>query len=315
MTEQTAQTLLLYLQSEEHAQSILRERYTKLNIADPIGKSYTNSQTFIYELNHGLELLNQGKRLPYSMQPILYYYGLVHLLKASLRLIRPEYPEKSSQLAHGISARKIKRQDYTFFKDEVNIQLQGLFPYCAEHLFGIEQFSKRKLQMGSLLRLIPEVSPLFDLRREPSLLKVGNSQNIKISFPNDILDSHHISQAQFIRDIEQVTNARVLQDDEKMTFQLTKSIDSTMLPFRLSQAGDIYFPSSKGDAHMMPDLLINYMILYNLSMLARYDTEWWAELFVLKQDFDYPLIIQLLQASVQNIPIQIAQFIKNHIEK
>ena len=46
---------------------------------------------------------------------------------------------------------------------------------------------------------------------------------------------------------------------------------------------------------MLPELISHYLVLYNLSMIARYETEWWSELLKTTPNDDYPTIIQFLK--------------------
>ncbi|MBB6450605.1 hypothetical protein HNR44_002588 [Geomicrobium halophilum] len=47
---------------------------------------------------------------------------------------------------------------------------------------------------------------------------------------------------------------------------------------------------SKKTGTKIPPLLIHYMLLYNLSMINRYETEWWGELIAQRTSADLPLI-------------------------
>lgn len=76
----------------------------------------------MYFLEHGKLYYHQAINAPMSIQPILLFYGLVHLIKACLLTIDPNYPNSTSVLAHGVSTRKLKKQQYLFFQDEVKIQ-------------------------------------------------------------------------------------------------------------------------------------------------------------------------------------------------
>src|SRR5690625_7504387 len=83
---------------------------------------------------------------------------MTHLLKASLVANRPNYPENTKVLAHGVSSRKRKKKQYVFMNDEVKAQHFGLFPYFSEHLYGFKRPLLDKFNMEFLLGLIPERS-------------------------------------------------------------------------------------------------------------------------------------------------------------
>ena len=50
---------------------------------------------------------------------------------------------------------------------------------------------------------------------------------------------------------------------------------------------------------ILPELLIHYLLLYNLSMISRYETDWWYDLLGSYGSEDYPFIYQFLSISAQ----------------
>ncbi|QQK74167.1 hypothetical protein HUG15_00045 [Salicibibacter cibarius] len=58
---------------------------------------------------------------------------------------------------------------------------------------------------------------------------------------------------------------------------------------------DPRFKSKKNEA-TLPALLIHYLLLYNLSMINRYETEWWGELISQRSSADLPLIETYVKA-------------------
>src|SRR5699024_9040855 len=137
MNEEKINTFYTYLQSTETARDYLYYCYQSQNIENKKEKSYLNAGRFIYYLDHGLTYFKTGKNVNQIMQPLIFFYGMVNLIKALLITIRPNYPESTKTLAHGLSARKRKKKQYTFLYDEVRAQKDGLFPYFAHHLFAI----------------------------------------------------------------------------------------------------------------------------------------------------------------------------------
>ena len=59
---------------------------------------------------------------------------------------------------------------------------------------------------------------------------------------------------------------------------------------------------------ILPELLIHYLLLYNLSMISRYETDWWYDLLGSYSSEDYPFIYQFLSISAQKIPYYISNF-------
>ncbi len=61
------------------------------------------------------------------------------------------------------------------------------------------------------------------------------------------------------------------------------------------------------------ELLTNYLLLYNLSMICRYETEWWSELLKQMPHFDYVLIQEFLSISPKKTIDHIHYWINNDI--
>ncbi|SDJ25584.1 YaaC family protein [Natribacillus halophilus] len=67
------------------------------------------------------------------------------------------------------------------------------------------------------------------------------------------------------------------------------------LPFLQKTIGvDPRFKAKKIET-TLPPLLIHYLLLYNLSMINRYETEWWGELIAQRSSADLPLIEMYLE--------------------
>ncbi len=209
-------------------QKLLQTCYEQMNIDNAKQKSYENSYTFVYYLQHAESFYTTTNTAPLSIKPILLFYGMIQLLKAGLLTVDATYPNSSSLLAHGVTTRKRKKQDYDFFQDEVKIQKSGLFTYSSEKLFHVEHLTGEKFQMKTLFEQIQELYPLFQ-------------------FHFDKLPS---------------TN-------------LTKPL---------------------------PEINTHYLLLYNLSMIARYETEWWYDFLHTYSNKSYPFIIRFLTITSEKVP-------------
>src|SRR5699024_4320847 len=147
MDKRKIKSFYTFLQSQETAQRFLQHCYRKIQDGQDEQNSYANCTTFMYYLDHGLTFYESGKKLSLLAQPMLFFYGMTHLLKANLLAKRPYYPESTSMLAHGVSTRKRKKKNYAFLDDEVKIQLKGLLPYANDHLFLQKQIPFTKIKM------------------------------------------------------------------------------------------------------------------------------------------------------------------------
>src|SRR5699024_161753 len=199
MNENNIKTFFTYLQSEQTAQQFLYQQYQCIEEINPEIMSYENCQTFIYYIKHGLHFYETGKGLTTILQPILFFYGMIHLIKAVLLTKRPRYPESTKLLAHGVSSRKRKKQNYIFMEDEVMIHNHGLFSYFSEHLYKIKRLDMTRLKMGYLLALVPEMSPLFRLYNQQGLINIGKVNATQLIFPITLLDHYHLTSKSFQR--------------------------------------------------------------------------------------------------------------------
>lgn len=299
--------------SADSTQHYLKKCYQALELSDAEQKSYENCYPFIYYLEHGQVYYEQARNSPLIIQPILIFYGLVHLLKACILTVDPNYPETTSVLAHGVSTRKRKKQQYHFFQDEVKFQKTGLFPHIGERLFHMKQLEGEKTTMNDLLMQIPELTSLFEeLVGKRTFLPVENKAS-DIYIPETALDTFHMTSDRFTEFFQTKTNGDFLCSDslnESLCFHLAgKKLSSfSILKYNLV---DNHFSLSltKGDLLQYNELLIHYLLLYNLSMIARYETEWWSELVKTMPNKDFPFIQSFLQVSLDKGPFLVYQYL------
>lgn len=291
---------LSFIQSEQSAQYFLKKCYTQLGEKDADKQSYQNCNAFIYYLKHGQQFIKTGKETSLEIKPILLFYGLVHLLKATLLTKRPNYPETTKLLAHGVSSRKRKKKDYTFMNDEVKIQHHGLFPYFSEHLYSIKHFNSHSntVKMSLLLSLIPEMNSLFSLNNQSKLTEIGLIGGKKLFFPGHLLNTYHLTENAFIQRISQqdIMISQTKNTSEGIVIKLKYPIKRSFGPFLFNVSNQhIYFPSHRNDFLPYSEVMIHYLLLYNLSMVSRYESEWWGDLLSMKSDSDFSFISYYLE--------------------
>src|SRR5690625_4367714 len=75
-------------------------------------------------------------------------------------------------------------------------------------------------------------------------------------------------------------------------------------PFFLNTLDNsIAFPLHRDQFIPISEVMVHYLLLYNLSMLSRYETEWWGELITTMSSIDYPFIVHFLHNSSRKIPL------------
>jgi hypothetical protein len=305
--------------SASTTQSYLKNCYEKIAVENAEQKSYENCYPFIYYLEHGKVYYEQAKISPLIIQPILLFYGLVHLLKACILTVDPNYPETTSVLAHGVSTRKRKKQQYHFFQDEVKFQKTGLFPFIAEKLFHMKQLEGDKISMDHLLKQIPELDYLvYQLEKKQIFAEVEKEHN-EFFIPKKVLDYFHMTENRFVdfftsKTVEQYSFVRC--DDSFIIFEKDekKSYDFTPLKYNLTKNA-FSLPLTREVGLELHELLVHYLLLYNLSMIARYETEWWSELVKTMPNKDYPFIETFLQITLEKGPFLVYQFLMSKVPK
>ncbi len=60
----------------------------------------------------------------------------------------------------------------------------------------------------------------------------------------------------------------------------------------LSPLFDLYFKQRNEQNKHIHEIVAHYLLLYNLSMICRYETEWWYDLLHSYSNDAYPFIVQ-----------------------
>jgi hypothetical protein len=304
--------------SAEHSQQMLKKIYDRLQIENADQKSFENCYPFMYYLEHAKTYYDQAQISPLLIQPILTFYGFAHLIKACILTIQPSYPENTSVLAHGVSTRKRKKQQYQFFQDEVKIQKHGLFPFMAEKMFHMEHLEGEKANMEELLKLIPELNNLFtSFDGGPVFINVKRT-NQHFTFSDKILDYYHMTDNRFQEYFKSKAQLPVQFLEKKnnefvLSMQMDKEKDILPLRYNLED-GTFHLSIIKSEWQHYPEILIHYLLLYNLSMIARYETEWWSELVKMMPNKDYPFICSFLNIALNKGPFLVFQYLENQLK-
>jgi hypothetical protein len=311
--EKTHLNLFYPFQSVETAQKYLKESYLNLHIENADQKSYNNAYSFIYFIEHGLTYLQQSNNTPISIRPVLLFYGMVQLIKACLLAVDPQYPESTAVLAHGVSTRKRKKQSYEFIQDEVKIQKNGLFSHFSDKMFHVKQMEGTKYSMQELLFSIPELQKNIKItKNKQPFLKVGSAGKDTIDVPNCILDDYKMTKDRFIQFFQKQTSFQFeTAASEVFTFsgiQNNQSLSYSPLLYNL-QTNSLFISRKKEHFSFFPELLAHYLLLYNLSMICRYETEWWGELLHTFNSSDLSLITEFLDITSVKTPYYLYSFL------
>ncbi len=313
------------LHSANTTQQILQKCYKSIGIDQSEKKAFENCYPFIYYLEHGQNYYQLASQATLSIKPVLLFYGMVQLLKACLLTVDPQYPESTSVLAHGVSTRKRKKQSYEFFYDEVKVQKNGLFAHFSERMFQVKQLEGEKYTMESLLKRIPELNPLFKLHYNKEIsIKILEENEHQFSIPLKILDMHNMTKRRFqdffVESIPVKITPMTDEKDKKANSLLfiqspedmLSSLACSPILYHLYEQA-YYFPTERSQTTKFPEIMSHYLLLYNLSMISRYETEWWSELLHSYSSNDYPFIQQFLSITSDKVPYLLYLFLSEKI--
>ena len=297
-----------YFQSAEYSQKFLKKCYEKLGSIQAEVKSYDNCYPFMYYLEQGELYYKQAMMSPFSLKPILLFYGYIHFIKAIVLTEDPEYPETTTVLAHGITSRKRKKQQYRFLQDEVKVQKNGLFSHFSDLVFHVKHIIGEKYKMEDLLVQIPELEEAFLILLKKKTMFWFTNKN-ELTIDESLLSHFHMSGSLF----KQYLNEKITGDSLSITEDTLHTTSAEeQLPVRWHLNKDrLALPGIRNEASGIPEVLIHYAILYNLSMIARDETEWWVELLKNRTNEDYPIITTFLNVTTEKSPYLLLKILKD----
>lgn len=296
--------------SADYTQGFLRSIYEARQYKEPLSNSYKNGDSFCYYIEHGKKFYEQAKLAPYELKPILLFYGVTQLLKACLLTVDTDYPKNAAVLAHGVSARKRKKSRYDFMQDTVQIQKSGLFSYTGKQLFSMETMEGAKLRMDELFHKIPEMSPLSErMFHQPFCYPVEKMKKNSYKVSTDILDSLHMTKDRFYTFLSDAISPVQNGDPGELLFHIN---DASL--FLIDMDGHKYLPARKLGYLQISEPLVHYLLLYNLSMIARYETEWWSILHFERTSYDLPFIHAFLDITEKKFPIMMADWLVTQVK-
>ncbi|WP_110926048.1 YaaC family protein [Bacillus massiliglaciei] len=299
--------------SASASQNFLLKCYRASSFTEAEQLSYQNSYPFMYYLEYAQTYYEQAELSPISIKPTLTFYGFTQLLKACLLTVEPNYPESTSELAHGVTARKRKKQQYEFLKDEVKIQRNGLFSSLSEKVFHMKHLEGEKFSMSNLLNEIPEMESIALMGKPAHFFRFYPCANGFCIAP-EILDRFKMTLSRFEDFLTGKLGQKViLQNKETEIHTGVERVFSmnASAPIRYNSMSGHFALSANKDSknYKMPELLLHYLVLYNLSMIARYETEWWAELLKMMPGDDYPHIVHFLHIHQRKAPLLVLEWL------
>ncbi|MBW8350965.1 YaaC family protein [Bacillus sp. IITD106] len=302
-------------QSAETTQHFLKKCYTTLKIEESEAKSYDNCYAFMYYLEQGEVFYKQAAISPLSVRPILLFYGLIHLIKACLLTVDPLYPNSTSVLAHGVSTRKRKKRHYKFLHDEIKVQKNGLCTFFSEQLFHVKQLEGEKFSMQDLLYLIVELDEIMQhIFGKPNMIALKYTEDKKWEIPKEIHESYFMDEKRLKELLSNKYPAEIRWDEDNFELSSFENQKIVSPPFRYHLFNQkLYLPAQLYPNMVLPDMIVHYLLLYNLSMISRYETDWWIDLIKTTPNSDYPLIKSFLDITEKKGPFLVEEYLRKKL--
>lgn len=302
-----------YLENEEVAHAFLKQKYSKLKIPHPEREAYNQTFSFTTYIRQGYHLFQTARHHDLWSKPLLLYYGMMSLAKAWVLTILPQYPQSTAVLRHGLSTRKRKKERFRILQDEVRVQKEGLFPLIVEKMGTI-------IETGSiytakdLLAMLPGLSddycrvigerlwlPILFFKEE----KEGSLYKGSFLLSETVLNHFHLTPEAFTHKLTAACNGILFQFVEYRNHQLYFEWESTKRfnhPwFSINQKGGNFLWIGN-HRPLLPEILAQWMLLFLLSMLCRYDPPLWGEIMMSHHYKEKYIIEELLYLVEDRFP-------------
>ncbi|PWK05136.1 YaaC family protein [Tumebacillus permanentifrigoris] len=303
----------VYYENEQSASEYLRLQYERLGY-DTISKwVYQATPKFIFSLKQAREYYRAAEACDILTKPLLLYYGMMALSKALITTHNPEYPSSTSVLKHGLSTRKLKRDQYSFAEDEVRVQKDGIFQTLHTTLQGPEFEPMHRFRMKELLAVIPELMHAYQrLYGTPQVCPLGvywqAEQRPLWQVPRQFVAGGDRTREELLELLnrhggESARFSYPEQREETGMFSIEVEGDHErhrLLLHDFSGQPHLRFPH-EGDL-VLPELSVHFMIMFVLGMLCRYETERWGEMILTFSSHDTFLINEFLNVSMRKFP-------------
>lgn len=315
LMESTGFSNLQLFYSAESTQYFLENLYKKQQIDKGKEFSYKNGDRFIFYFKHAEAFFTQAALSSIEIKPILLFYGTAQLLKACLLTVDPFYPSHTSVLAHGVTTRKRKKQNYRFYEDEVKIQKNGLCMHICRKLFGLNRsLEDERFQMKQLLTRIPELNEVLAFQRKSnySISEIIKTDG-KYAVPIKLAEDYYMTGERLAEYITHHLEWELTDKNEHYLYFILSEKEQRMSTSKSllynAETNRQFLPAERDRFLNLPELISHYLLLYNLSMIARYETEWWYDLILQNGSDDYVIIQQFLKIAEKKVPIHIYDFL------
>ncbi|GAB7388487.1 YaaC family protein [Bacillaceae bacterium] len=318
----------LYLENEPAAKKFLEHLYAKRGFAESGKYAFFNTHKLIYFLKQAKQYYRAAQKSDILIRPLLLYYGMMSFVKAVVLTYDPNYPHDAKVMRHGISTRKLKRANYEFSADAVRMQKDGLLPLFCKHVAG--KSCEEKFTVKEMLAQLPELHEVYgNLYGEEKLVPVAvlprsaGSTFTVLELPERALDSVHLTAPAFVAFLNRYNRHDAYFKEHPAENPQIKPEGGTILLawhhprhahvddgaegfendlFLADYKGKHYLRLDGRPKQLLPEVCIHYMLMYNLGMLCRYETELWGEMIFSFASSDVYIINEFLTLSLRKFP-------------
>jgi hypothetical protein len=184
------------------------------------------------------------------------------------------------------------------------VQKDGFFPCISEKIFNIKQVTGEKYKMRHLLMRTPELHPLFtELETEKPLIPAVLDNDGSIVVPLKLVERLNITISRYEKILRDFTGAEVRCTEDKGQVKiLNGKAHLHHLPVYKTLDQSLFIPAVLPLYNKLPEVLSHFLVLFNLSMICRYETEWWGEVLYSFSSNDKPFIEYFLDITAQKAP-------------
>ena len=342
----------VYFESEPITKEFLEKIYIKNGYEDAFKFAFSNTSKFIYFIKQSKEYFHSAENSNILVKPLLIYYGMMNLIKAIVLTKDPDYPRNSGVLRHGITTRKLKKSNYSFRDDEIKIQKEGLLPhfYSLVTNHPSAKIEGNKYQIKELISLLPELQTSYQRIFQQQLLYPiefstenydKKTQTLRIRVPKRVLQFFNQDKKKFCRELN------LYNQKKEFTFSLYENTDqpnnqhysslseeAICIDYLIKQEnikelsqynifqnpmiiqdfkGNYYIKPIIDTKLILPELMIYYMIMFNLGMLCRYETELWGDIIFSFTSEDMYIINEFINISLRKFPNLVLNILFNEI--
>lgn len=313
----------LFFENEPASKSFLQFIYEKNYPGKEKIFAFQNTAKFIYNIKQARQYYSAALQSEILIRPLLLYYGMVSLMKAFILTQDPHYPSTTRVLQHGLTSRKIKKNEYFVGDDEIKIQKEGLLPFV--HSFLSKDPLQNRYKVHELFSLLPELNGAYQkvYQNKQHLIPVNLSNfrdplqpSTLFYLPESVLDATHRSYNSFIDYLNRhnTGQGRFSPSHLETPAGIIRLEWNNPSKFHVSENGDgfenhLFLFDYKGNfyfrfeaAPVLPEITIHFMIMYILGMLCRYETERWGEIIFSFSSEDMYMIHEFLTLSSRKFP-------------